>query len=157
MSWTTILDHDRGARSWTYMLSRGCRSIGCIGVLFYVAEDRGYLAHGLRLLAQDSIKPREDSWQRLKCVVRYAHGTRDLETYFPCALQEEDLKIYTDAEWAGDRKRGDSVSYAVMKVAGCVLPTNINAAQNSYTRYNHRPNHNVMTYPIVKMHPDTSA
>lgn len=57
----------------------------------------------------------------MKRVVRYAYGTRDLETFFPYGLDASELKIYTDADWAGDMLRRKSVSCAVMEVAGCVV------------------------------------
>lgn len=52
----------------------------CVGALLHVTQDRGYLSYAVRLLAQDLTKPKESGWKRLKRVVRYAYGTRELET-----------------------------------------------------------------------------
>lgn len=94
-----------------------------VGVLLYVAHDRGDVAYAVRLLAMDLVSPTEDSWRRLKRVVRYLYHTRNLATYFPQGDGNpmKELTVFTDSDWAGDRRTRKSASCAVLVVEDCVL------------------------------------
>ena len=91
------------------------------GMLLYYGHGRGDLQFAIRLLCKDLRHPTEESWARLKRVVKYAYHTRGLWTWFRAGGDSTYLVVFTDSDWAGDKKSRKSVGCAVVTWNGTVL------------------------------------
>ncbi len=76
------------------------------------------LAHPVVHLAQFSQCPSEEHLTALKHVFRYLKGTIDMALHYNTS---EDLKVYSDTDWAGDANNQRSVSGYIMLCAGAAV------------------------------------
>ncbi len=90
-----------------------------LGKLMYLAvATQPDLAHPVAYLAQFSQCPSEEHLTALKRVFRYLQGTIDMALHYNAS---EDLKVYSDADWAGDANNRRSVSGYITLYAGAAV------------------------------------
>jgi len=91
-----------------------------IGSLMYLAiGTRPDIAYSVQRLAQFTQNPKPAHWTAVKRIFRYLKGTRTLGITYGGAgeLNNEELNIYCDADWASDSDR-KSISGYVLTLAG---------------------------------------
>ena len=77
-----------------------------IGKLQYVVHKRPDIALVVNIVARLSAKPKENHMMAVKRILRYLRGTKDYGLWYKIE-RNLDLKLFTDADWAGnidDRK-----------------------------------------------------
>ena len=77
-----------------------------IGKLQYVVHTRPDIALTVGIVARFLAKPRENHMMIVKRILRYLKGTKDYGLWYKLG-ENLDLKVFTDADWAGnidDRK-----------------------------------------------------
>jgi hypothetical protein len=91
-----------------------------IGSLMYLAiGTRPDIAYSVQRLAQFTQNPKPVHWTAVKRIFRYLKGTRTLGITYEGSneLNNEELNIYCDADWASDSDR-KSISGYVLTLAG---------------------------------------
>ena len=81
----------------------------------YLAPDRPDIAFAVKELARAMSKPDEGDWCRLRRLARYLKGKPRLVKMFKWQEWPPTLSIFTDADWAGDKKTRKSTS------GGCIM------------------------------------
>ena len=77
-----------------------------IGKLQYVVHTRPDISLAVGILARFSTKPKKNQMMAVKRILRYLKGTEDYGLWYKLG-GNLDLKVFTDADWAGnidDRK-----------------------------------------------------
>ena len=99
--------------------SASCTTL--IGSLMYLAiGTRPNIAYSVQRLAQFMQNPRPIHWTAVKHIFRYLKGTRTLGLTYGGSdeeLNNEELNIYCDADWASDVGR-KSISGYIITLAG---------------------------------------
>jgi hypothetical protein len=95
-----------------------------IGSLMYLAiRTRRDIAYSVQRLAQFTQNPKPIHWTAVKHIFRYLKGTRTLELTYGGSdeeLNNEELNIYCDADWASDVDRKSISSYVITLAGGAV-------------------------------------
>eukprot|EP00971_Amphidinium_carterae_P343682 6483601-Amphidinium_carterae.1 len=94
------------------------RSATCI--LLYSCQDRQDVQYGVKELSRDLQRPRQSSEKRLKRVLRYLAGSRDVHNFFPAAGGCEAVG-WSDSNWAGCKSSRKSTSGGLLVVGGCAM------------------------------------
>ena len=107
----------------------------CVGILLYLAADLPHCQHVVRHLSTYSTQPTVKSMNVLKHLVSYLAGHDDLcvslkgkgrscgvyHSYNNIDPGECVLEIFTDSDWASDRRTRRSVSCVTVFAGGCSL------------------------------------
>ena len=80
-----------------------------IGKLQYVVHTRPDIALAVGIVAIFSAKPRENHMMAIKRIMRYLKGTEDYGLCYKFG-GNLDLKVFTDADWAGNLDKRKSTS-----------------------------------------------
>lgn len=100
-------------------LIRECRQL--IGSLMYaMLATRPDLCYAVSFLARYQTYADERLWKALKRVLRYIKGTVNYKLVYR-KNGEEVLKVFTDADWAGEKLDRKSTSGFIVKVFGCTV------------------------------------
>ena len=67
--------------------------------LQYVVHSRPDIALAIGIVARFSSNPKETHMTAMKRIFRYLKGIEDYGVWYK---QEDDFKVYTDADWAGN-------------------------------------------------------
>ena len=94
------------------------------GILAYFGVGRRDVQYDINKLARQMREPKTSGWTRMKRLLRYLAGTFDAyiwiakpnETLFDYGTVE--LKVWTDSDWAGDRKDRRSQSSLLIEADG---------------------------------------
>ena len=95
------------------------------GTLAYAGIDRRDLQFELNLLSRQMKQPRESGWALAKRVCRYICGTEDAYVWLPRPRESDYdygvcvLDVWSDSDWAGDRRDRRSQSSIVLEIDGC--------------------------------------
>ena len=97
-----------------------CRSI--IGILMYLASDRPDIQFTVNELAGTMSKPTKESLEVAKHLTRYLLKPREYGLFFTQSWNDsDDLVIWSDPDWAGDKKARKSRTAAHLMWGGCLL------------------------------------
>ena len=97
-----------------------CRSI--IGILMYLANDRPDIQFTVNELAGTMSKPTKESLEVAKHLTRYLLRTREYGLFFTRSWEDtDDLVVWSDSDWAGDKKTRKSRTAAHLMWGGCLL------------------------------------
>ena len=89
--------------------------------LNYVAADRADIAFAVKELAQKMVTPTSRDLEKMKRLGRYLVSNRSKALVFPWGLVLEDLRVFTDSDWAGCKLTRKSTSGGAVLVGGvCV-------------------------------------
>ena len=97
-----------------------------IGLLMYlVIGTRLDIAYSVQCLAQFTQNPKPVHWTAVKHIFRYLKGTRTLGLTYggeeePEELNDKELNIYCDADWASDADRKSVSGYVITLAHGAV-------------------------------------
>jgi transposase InsO family protein len=95
-----------------------------IGSLMYLAiGTRPDIAYSVQRLAQFTQDPKPVHWTAVKRIFRYLKGTRTLGLTYGGGedeLNDEELNIYCDADWASDADRKSVSGYVITLAGGAV-------------------------------------
>jgi hypothetical protein len=94
-----------------------------IGSLMYLAiGTRPDIAYSVQRLAQFTQNPKPVHWTAVKRIFRYLKGTRTLGITYEGSneLNNEELNIYCDADWASDSDRKSISGYVITLAGGAV-------------------------------------
>jgi hypothetical protein len=90
--------------------------------LLYMANERSDIQSTVRFLCTRLKEPVQGDVRRLKKLLRYMQGTRNVGTLFRADTSDEKvLKVFSDADWATDGRSRKSTSGAVIMASGCRL------------------------------------
>ena len=92
-----------------------------VGVLLHVALDRPDVAYAVRLCCRRLRSPTLTSMTRVRRVIKYLHGTRDMELFFPFRGAVRELSLYADSDWAGNKETRKSSSCGIIRAGACTL------------------------------------
>ena len=81
----------------------------------YLSPDRPDIAFVVKELARAMSSPTRGDWERLKRLARYLKGRPRVVKIFKWQRPSSTLSIYTDADWAGDKRDRKSTS------GGCIM------------------------------------
>lgn len=81
----------------------------------YISPDRPDISYIVKEFARSMVNTRNGDWQRLKRLGRYIKGHPRLQQFFEWQKGPVQLKIYSDADWAGCRETRRSTT------GGCVM------------------------------------
>ena len=86
------------------------------GIVLYLSGDRFDLMYPARPLAADLVSPTNQSWWRLKRLVKYLLGTVTLALLYPYQNEKEASRYsaYGDSDWAGDKVTRKSISSGII-------------------------------------------
>ena len=97
-----------------------CRSI--IGILMYLASDRPDIQFTVNELAGMMSKPTKETLEVAKHLTRYLLKTREYGLFFTRSWNDsDDLVVWSDSDWAGDKKTRKSRTAAHLMWGGCLL------------------------------------
>ncbi|XP_018405011.1 PREDICTED: uncharacterized mitochondrial protein AtMg00810-like [Cyphomyrmex costatus] len=95
------------------------RIIGCL--LYISVNTRPDISAAVSILAQKMTMPIEEDWNEIKRIVRYLKGTARTELKLGSDMNEQQLRAYTDANWAGDsHSRRSNTGYVIMFGLGAI-------------------------------------
>eukprot|EP00971_Amphidinium_carterae_P332409 6466558-Amphidinium_carterae.1 len=94
------------------------RTVTC--TLLYLSQDRCDVQYAVKELSRELAKPRESSERRMKRVLRYLAGTKEMAIYFPAVGGRQAL-CWSDSNWAGCRKTRKSTSGGMLQIGGCLV------------------------------------
>ena len=83
--------------------------------LNYLAADRPDIAFAVKEVARTMSAPKQGCWDRLKRIGRYLLQSPRVVMKFGWQPTPNELTIYTDADWAGDKTHRKSTS------GGCLM------------------------------------
>jgi len=86
--------------------------------LNYLSQDRIDLRHASKVIARGMAKPTEQDWARLKHVARYLMGRPRMKTVYGWGQADSTAKVFSDSDWAGDRRDRRSTSGGVIMIGG---------------------------------------
>ena len=108
-----------------------------VGVLLYMSGDRPDAQHCIRELASQLTRPTRTDYQKLEHLVLYLKGTSGYAIHMPRtwpgrsvldprdedsqSTSEDLLEVFTDSDWAGNRRTRKSVSVAHFYLNGVLL------------------------------------
>ena len=84
----------------------------------YLSPDRPDIAFAAKELARSMSSPTQGDWERLKRLARYLKGRPRVVSKFQWQRATGTLGIFTDADWAGDKRERKSTS------VGCIMVGN---------------------------------
>ena len=97
-----------------------CRSI--IGILMYLASDRPDIQFTVNELAGMMSKPTKETLEVAKHLTRYFLKTREYGLFFTRSWNDsDDLVVWSDSDWAGDKQTRKSRTAAHLMWGGCLL------------------------------------
>lgn len=88
-------------------------------ILYLTCGTRPDMAYSSTYMSQFNEKHTEEHWRGVKHILRYLKGTRHRKLKF--RKTGEPLKIYSDADWGGDRTDRKSYSGYIMLLAGAPI------------------------------------
>ena len=80
----------------------------------YLATDRPDIAFAVKELCKSMSSPTTRSWEKLTRVVKYLKQHPRLVIYYNWQPEEEELQVYSDANWAGCKRTRKSTSGGVV-------------------------------------------
>ncbi len=95
-----------------------------VGLLSYSLIDRGDAQFETNLLSRGLREPQESHWHQLKRLCRYLSETRTSRDWLHRPTGDTTtcvLTLWSDSDWAGDRKSRASQSSLFIEADGCPL------------------------------------
>ena len=95
-----------------------------VGALMYAAgATRPDISFAVNMLGRDLAAPTEESVAAAKRVMRYLYGTKTLGLTYQrdASLEQAQLEVYSDADWAGDKETRRSTTGVVAKLGHAAI------------------------------------
>ena len=90
-------------------------------LLMYFVVDIFVAQYAVKELSREMQKPQESSWNRLKRVLRFLQGCKDLGVWFPREGDMTSCRALADSNWGNCRKTRKSTSAGLIIFGGCTL------------------------------------
>ena len=87
----------------------------------YISPDRPDIAFAVKELARSMSSPTQGDWDRLKRLARYLKGRPRVVSKFRWQRANGALSIFTDADWAGDKRERKSTSGGCLMIGNHLL------------------------------------
>ena len=89
----------------------------------YLALDRADLQFATKQACQGMAKPTTGDWRALKRIARYIAGKPRLVIKYIAQEDPQFVDVYSDSDWAGDRRTGRSTSGGALRIGAHLIKT----------------------------------